>query len=574
MTPLRIAFVCPLPWPPVDDVAWQVSRQAEALAARGHRVTILTAGHDPQALREGRDALEGLAHDPDSVRAPEGSVRVLVVGRALRTPRGGRVTGPIDLAAGLERAVRGDTFDIVHVHEPLSPTPFLTALRRTRARTVATFHRRQPLKGTAFVGPLVLRALARLDARVATTRALADTLSVLLPGEYEVIPAGVGGGPHPPPRGSGVLAICRARDRSGLRFALTVARMSAPHATPLWVVGPDEAPWRTRAAVPKALREHTTVLPRGDRDAWLDALDHASVVMAVDEDDALTPLVAEARARGHVILHPRRSGDDEQGLPPFNARAWSAALAAAHEGARTDTRAPSESLADVAATLEGLYTALLTQPGRSGGGIVTADLRVRPVAASDIPAMAAACRDLAIDVVAVASPEGVCVAHRFAEHATGVQVVPGQEVATREGVVVGLFLREDVTADRPLAETLKQIRDQGGVSVIPHPAALAIPSAAALRSVAALIDCRELSTGALGIPGLLAAQDAQALGMTVTCGSGAEDPGGVGSAGMVMNGFRDASEFVAALADAEPTLPRRGRRARTQARQRRGHVKH
>ena len=494
------------------------------------------------------------------------------------------VAGPIDLALGLERALGTDAFDVVHVHEPLMPTPLLTSLRHTGARTVATFHRADPPAGVAFISPLVERSLDRLDARVAASPAVRRTLGELLPGEYEVIaPGAVGGGAAP---GRGVMVLARGRDRAALRFGLMVARMAGPgDVAPLTVLGPREAAWRTRAAVPKALRGVATVLPDDDPSAWMAALDDVAVVVAVGADDVWSAVAAEARARGRVLLGPRTADADalvHDGVggvlvPPFQAPEWRDALRSLLRGDADRTAmghaaalaATGHSWDAVAALLEDVYTRAAATPARRHGGVVLVDPRLRPAADSDLPAIAAACVELGLDAVGVAAPGGVALSRALADVAPGaLRVIDGREVATTDGVVVGLFLTHDVPDGMPLRATLEAIRGQGGVTLIPHPEAADVPAPRALRDVDSLIDCRELATGAMGAPGIAAVRDARRLGLAATSGSGAHDVNAVGGAGMMMRGFTDGRDFVAALAEAEPVVPRRGRKARARDRRR------
>jgi len=51
---------------------------------------------------------------------------------------------------------------------------------------------------------------------------------------------------------------------------------------------------------------------------------------------------------------------------------------------------------------------------------------------------------------------------------TGIFVIIGCEVATEIGDVVGLFLEKEIESRRS-EEVLKEIREQGGLSVLPHP---------------------------------------------------------------------------------------------------------
>lgn len=48
------------------------------------------------------------------------------------------------------------------------------------------------------------------------------------------------------------------------------------------------------------------------------------------------------------------------------------------------------------------------------------------------------------------------------------QVIVGEEVSSRSGHVIGLFLKELVPAFLPLEETINRIKQQGGLVIIPH----------------------------------------------------------------------------------------------------------
>jgi predicted metal-dependent phosphoesterase TrpH len=47
-------------------------------------------------------------------------------------------------------------------------------------------------------------------------------------------------------------------------------------------------------------------------------------------------------------------------------------------------------------------------------------------------------------------------------------IIVGEEVSTNEGEIIGLFLQEEVEAGLSAAETIKQIRAQGGLVLLPH----------------------------------------------------------------------------------------------------------
>jgi hypothetical protein len=51
----------------------------------------------------------------------------------------------------------------------------------------------------------------------------------------------------------------------------------------------------------------------------------------------------------------------------------------------------------------------------------------------------------------------------------GVEVIVGEEVSSRDGHVIGLFLTEEIPPGLTPAETVARIRAQGGIAIIPHP---------------------------------------------------------------------------------------------------------
>jgi predicted metal-dependent phosphoesterase TrpH len=85
-----------------------------------------------------------------------------------------------------------------------------------------------------------------------------------------------------------------------------------------------------------------------------------------------------------------------------------------------------------------------------------------------------------LDVVAITDHERIDGALRAQEiHAAGdyaFELVVGEEITTRRGHVLALFITERVPALRPLTETLERIHDQGGIAIAAHPMAPLIPS--------------------------------------------------------------------------------------------------
>jgi phosphatidyl-myo-inositol alpha-mannosyltransferase len=582
---LRIALVCPSPWPPREDLAWRVDCEARALARRGHRVTVLASGVTRAAIVEGRRLVrELLGGSPDALAAETGQVRVIVIDRAIRTGPRRRAPGPFDARGTLEDALESGGFDVIHLHEPLAPSPALAAVRHADAVTAVTFHGTEALSAAAFLGPLVERALGRIDVRFVASDIVRRALAQVLPGDYVPLPAGADIPANSPGPADGLVVVARSRDRAGARFGLAVARALDADVGPITLLGPAEAGWRTRALVPKALRGRVEVIDDAGPTSWEQALRGGRCVLMTTADDVASPLLPAARASGAALIAPRgiesddavAGGGDIVVVPPFSLDAWSAAarsLLADPEtlearGQRARAAFGARSWDVVAAELEAEYTTAIARhvhaPDDPGTARVTVDLRLRPTADADPVAIADACRAAGLGAVVVAAAAGIWIAEEVARAGQpDLAVVIGQEIQTREGVIVGLFLTSSVPDGQSLGDTLGRIQAQGGVSLVPHPATTDAPTAQVLRSHADQIDCYEMIRPTATLAELSAARLAQRVGLLVTAGSGAPGVTGIGAPAVLMRPFHGPRDFLDALEDAElvrRARPRRGRR--------------
>ncbi len=96
-----------------------------------------------------------------------------------------------------------------------------------------------------------------------------------------------------------------------------------------------------------------------------------------------------------------------------------------------------------------------------------------------------------LDVIAITDHERVDGALRAAElHAAGdysFDLVVGEEVTTRRGHVLALFIEERIPALRPLEETLRRIHEAGGLAIAAHPMA-PLPLSVGRRSLIGVRD--------------------------------------------------------------------------------------
>lgn len=125
-----------------------------------------------------------------------------------------------------------------------------------------------------------------------------------------------------------------------------------------------------------------------------------------------------------------------------------------------------------------------SRPSRNGGGLGKADMHLHTLYSDGT----ASIRELLdhvelatdLDVIAITDHERTDGALRACEiHASGefsFDLVVGEEITTRRGHVLALFVSERIPALRPLPETLERIHDAGGIAIAAHPMAPLTPS--------------------------------------------------------------------------------------------------
>ena len=101
--------------------------------------------------------------------------------------------------------------------------------------------------------------------------------------------------------------------------------------------------------------------------------------------------------------------------------------------------------------------------------------------------------------------QAAALAERVPEHygCARLAVIPGEEVKTTEGEIIGLGLREAIPRGLTPEETIARIRDQGGLAIVPHPFDRLRGSRlreAALLRVAHLVDAIEVLNARTTVP--------------------------------------------------------------------------
>ncbi|WP_200209975.1 glycosyltransferase family 4 protein [Micromonospora coerulea] len=156
---MRIGIVCPYSFDVPGGVQNHVMDLAEALIGLGHQVSVLAPA------------------DEDSPLPPY----VVSAGRAVPLPYNGSVAriafGPVSTTRVRRWINRGD-FDVLHVHEPLTPSLSMLAVLCARGPVVATFHTAMTRSRVLSAAQGVLQILLeRITARIAVS-ALARKVQV------------------------------------------------------------------------------------------------------------------------------------------------------------------------------------------------------------------------------------------------------------------------------------------------------------------------------------------------------------------------------------------------------------
>lgn len=101
-----------------------------------------------------------------------------------------------------------------------------------------------------------------------------------------------------------------------------------------------------------------------------------------------------------------------------------------------------------------------------------------------------------LDCIAITDHNTIDFAQALNEE-LGERVIVGEEITTTQGEIVGLFLKEAVQPGQSARDTVKAIKDQGGIVYVPHPFETVRSgiSAANLDKIAKQVDIIEVHNG-------------------------------------------------------------------------------
>jgi glycosyltransferase involved in cell wall biosynthesis len=602
-----IAHVTPYPWESQHEVNVYVQRVTAELSRRGHRVLVVAPAHSQELVSSSRQALRAARRRPDDLLEDTdgGQPRVVAVGEVLGTSTAARRRPPalpIDVARTVENLLDTVSLDFVHVHEPFAPSTSSAALRHSRSLNVGSFHvPTEHVLATQVARRFVELFFGRLDARTASFTATRELMTRHFPGEYRVILPGAGAPPAAtageatvPPRersarqddGPVRLLFVEREERPALRVLLrALRRLTASAAWECAVVSARGE--STSTPLRAALRSQVRFLsPEEVHEAQL--LGSADVVVCASEGGAPAPgLLLEAIAAGAVPIASRLPvyeevlAEGERGLlfEPRDADTLAAQLGrliddAALRGRLRDAAGPlREQLTWERATgeLEQVYDAVAGRRHDRAGdpqvrrrlanrALIDVDLHMHTDHSSDcatpVEVLLATAREQGLGAIAVTDHNEISGALEAREKADGVKVIVAEEVKTAsQGEVIGLFIEEKIPRGLTLAETVAEIKRQGGLVYVPHPfdRLHSVPDYEHMLTILEDLDAVEVFNPrvAIGAFNEEAARFAAKYRIVAGAGSDSHVAQGLGSVRIRMRDFDGPEEFLESLREAD-----------------------
>jgi phosphatidylinositol alpha-mannosyltransferase len=172
---VKIAQVTPYDFAHPGGVAEHIQHLKTELNRAGHSVTIIAPRSQKGGLEVGDD-FYGVGR---TVAIPGNKSRV-------------RLTFDITLYSAVKEMLAREAFDVIHLHEPLTPVLPYMVLLNSHAVNVATFHAyRFSNPWYSAFKPYMSFVLGRLDGRIAVSEAAREFVSQYFEGPYSVIPNGI-----------------------------------------------------------------------------------------------------------------------------------------------------------------------------------------------------------------------------------------------------------------------------------------------------------------------------------------------------------------------------------------------
>ncbi|MFN2627218.1 MAG: glycosyltransferase family 4 protein [Gaiellaceae bacterium] len=214
---MKVGIVVPYSWSFWGAVVEHAELQAEALRRHGHEVKTIMGNDPPGQFTRVLHPRHGRHGDPPA--------DVIPVGRSVIVPANGSLPNIIlspRTFFRIKAALAREQFDLLHLHEPMTPIPCIAALATATIPMVATFHASGNLGWMKIATPVWGFLADRLDYRIAVSEKAKVSAEQWLGGDYEIIPNGVLIPPEAEPGGREhrIVFVGRQEARKGLPVLL------------------------------------------------------------------------------------------------------------------------------------------------------------------------------------------------------------------------------------------------------------------------------------------------------------------------------------------------------------------
>ena len=170
---MKICLVSPYDYIYPGGVVSHVKHLASQLILKGHQVKIIAPVHS----------------------VPEGSDNLIAMGRPIPFPGIDTVTRislSVWLTARVRKILKEESFDVIHLHEPLSPFVPLVVLRESESVNIGTFHAFHGSKHIyRFTGFLLKPFHNKLRGHIAVSESAKTFINKSFPADYTIIPNGI-----------------------------------------------------------------------------------------------------------------------------------------------------------------------------------------------------------------------------------------------------------------------------------------------------------------------------------------------------------------------------------------------
>jgi predicted metal-dependent phosphoesterase TrpH len=231
---------------------------------------------------------------------------------------------------------------------------------------------------------------------------------------------------------------------------------------------------------------------------------------------------------------------------------------------------------EVASELEAIYRRLLARRHDPTGNpevrrriverpLIEVDLHMHtdhsPDCATPVEVLLETARDRGLGAIAITDHNevsGALEARRIAERMGDIKVIVAEEVKTAEqGEVIGLFIEEKIPRGMTMAETIAEIRRQGGLVYVPHPFDRfhSVPDYEHLLDIVEEIDILEVFNPRVALTAFNEEAERFARKYRIVPGAGSDShvAQGLGSVRVRIHDFAGPEEFLEAMRDADIT---------------------